>query len=352
MSGKPMKRRCALTIATGLLLLTACEKKDFSVNSPKREEVTIVYGLLDPDATTHYIKIYKGFLTDGNAYEAAKDPHRFNYLDSIDVRMDEYADNKKVRTIPFDTTTAVPKDSGLFSYPEQCLYRAIAKLNPQYKYRLHIENRYTGKTITAETPLVGDIYVTYPILNLSREITFPENEMRIKYKNKSGISPACYEAIFSFYYTEELADGTRRQGKPVVWYVGKDFNNQPRMNIPYHGETFYRRLAENISTDNSVKSRHTDSIVLTIHRGGNDLYKYIQASTIGTGINQEKIGYTNLHSYASSANMEAGKEDRNGIGIFSSKGITRSVFRDLSIISRDSLFYGRFTKHLKFTDIY
>ncbi len=50
--------------------------------------------------------------------------------------------------------------------------------------------------------------------------------------------------------------------------------------------------------------------------------------------------------------MAAGRENRNGIGIFSSKGITRYVFRDLSIVSRDSLFYGRHTKHLKFTDIY
>lgn len=344
------KKFCLLLLIC--ILLTSCGKTDFSVNSPKREEVTIVYGLLDPDASVHYIKIYKGFLTEGNAYEAAKDPHYYSYLDSIDVRMDEYNGEKLVRTIPFDTTTAIPKDSGLFAYPEQCLYRANAKLNLLYRYRLRIENRYTGKIVTAETPLVGDIYITYPALNLSKEITFPESDLQIKYKNKSGVNPACYEAIFTYHYTEKLTDGSQRQGKPVEWIVGKDFNNQPRMVIPYNGETFYRKIAEGIKADPAVKARHTDSIVLIMYKGGSDLLKYIQASTIGTGMNQEKIGYTNLHSYASAADMSAGRENRNGIGIFSSKGITRYVFRDLSIVSRDSLFYGRHTKHLKFTDIY
>ncbi|MBO7625477.1 MAG: DUF4249 family protein [Bacteroidales bacterium] len=346
------KSRFLLYTTLFALLFTSCGKTDFSVNSPKREEVTIVYGLLDPDATVHYIKIYKGFLTEGSAYEAAKDPHYYSYLDSISVQMEEYKGEKLVRTIPFDTSTAIPKDSGLFAYPEQCLYRANAKLNTDYRYRLRIENRYTGKIVTAETELVGDIYITYPWLNSGKEITFPESDLQIKYKNRSGVSPACYEALFSYYYTEELADGSKRQGKPVDWYVGKDFNNQPRMSIPYHGESFYRKIAEGIKTDPAVRARHTNSIVLTLYNGGSDLLKYIQASSIGTGMNQEKIGYTNLHSYASEADWKAGMEDRNGIGIFSSKGVKKAVFRDLSIVSRDSLFYGRYTKHLKFTDVY
>ncbi|MBO4774461.1 MAG: hypothetical protein J5516_06765 [Bacteroidales bacterium] len=346
------KRRRLLYTMLICLLFASCEKRDFSVNSPKREEVTIVYGLLDPDASDHYIKIYKGFLTEGSAYEAAKDPHYYCYADSIEVWMEEYNGEKLVRTISFDTTTAIPKDSGLFSYPEQCLYRATAKLNLNYSYRLHIRNRYTNKIVIAETPLVGDIYITYPILNSSREITFPESDLQVKYKNKSGVSPACYEAIFTYHYTEKLKDGTQRQGKPVEWNIGNDFNNQPKMAIPYNGETFYWKVAQGIKNDPAVVSRHTDSIVLTMYKGGIDLLKYIQASTVGTGMNQEKIGYTNLHSYASEADWKAGKEDGNGIGIFSSKGVKRAVFRDLSIVSRDSLFYGRHTGHLKFTDIY
>ena len=344
----------ATSILAGLLCLVflSCEKKDFSVNSPKNEEVTVVYGLLDPDAGTHYIKIYKGFLTEGSAYDAAKDPSRYSYGDSIDVRIDEYNGSKLVRSIRFDTTTAIPKDSGLFSYPIQCLYCAKARLKPEYRYLLHIENRYSHKIIEAETQLVGDIYITYPVLNLAREISFPESDLRIKYKNKSGVPPACYEASITYHYTETLNNGNTRRGEPVVWYVGKDFYNTPRMSIPFQGETFFRKIAEGVKDDPEVKSRHTDSIVLNLYKGADDLFKYIQASTIGTGINQEKIGYTNIRSYASPEAFAEGKSDDNGLGIFSSKGVTHAIFRDLSISSRDSLFYGRHTKHLKFTDIY
>ena len=81
--------------------------------------------------------------------------------------------------------------------------------------------------------------------------------------------------------------------------------------------------------DRSLFDRESaGSVSELLGKGGIDLLKYIQASTVGTGMNQEKIGYTNLHSYASEADWKAGKEDGNGIGIFSSKGVKRAVFRE------------------------
>lgn len=334
------------------LLFAACEQKDFSVNSPNKKEVTIVYGLLDPDARQHYLKIHKGFLTEGSAYDAAKDPHYYSYGDSIEVFMEEYSGTSFLRRIDFDTTTAVPKDSGLFAYPEQLLYTAKAKLRSDYRYVLWVKNKYTGKICTAETSPVGEINVSYPIKNLSEMISFPETDLRIKYNYRSGTNAACFEALYYYYYTEELAEGGKRQGKAVEWLVGKDYANQPRMSIPYQGVTFYQKVAQGIPDDPKVSKRHTDSIVLKVYSGGEDLYKYMQASSVGTGINQERLLYTNLHSYASAADYAAGKEDKNCIGVFSSKSVTRIVFRDLAIVSRDSLFKGRLTGHLKFTDIY
>lgn len=340
--------------AVMLCLLLACEKKDFSVNSDKKEEVTIVYGLLNPDVRQQYIKIYKGFLTEGNVYEAVKDPSNYSYADSIDVAIEEYNGQKLLRCIAFDTTTSLPKDSGLFAYPGQIVYTAQIKLNKNYRYVLNIKNRYSQKIITAETDIVGDVFVTYPPLNMSKEISFPENDLRLKYKQREGVNPSCYEAYYFYYYTEVMADGSSIQQEPVVWYIGKDFSATPRMTIPYKGETFYQKIAEKIALTDSkdVKSRHTDSIVLYLYKGGENLYKYISASTVGTGLNQERLRYTNIHSYATPADRAANREDHLATGIFSSKGIMRVTFRDLAIVSRDSLFKGRFTGHLKFTDVY
>ena len=333
-------------------LFSACEKKDFSVNSDKKEEVTVVYGLLNPDVRQQYIKVYKGFLTEGSAYEAAKDPGFYSYADSIDVCVEEYNGQKLIRSIAFDTTTSIPKDSGLFAYPGQILYTAQVKLNRNYRYVLIVKNKYSQKVITSETNIVGDVYVTYPPLNLSKEISFPESDLRLKYKHKEGVEPSCYEAYYFYYYTEVMADGSSVQREPVVWYVGEDFSATPRMTIPYHGETFYQKIAEKITDSRDVKSRHTDSIVLYLYKGGEDLYKYISANTAGTGLNQERLHYTNIRSYATPADYAEKREDHLSTGIFSSKGIMRVTFRDLAIVSRDSLFQGRFTGHLKFTDVY
>lgn len=337
-----------------LFLFSACEKKDFSVNSDKTEEVTIVYGLLNPNVEHQYIKVYKGFLTEGNIYEEIKDGRNYSYADSIKVFVEEYNGRKLIRSIAFDTTTSVPKDSGMFAYPGQILYTAKVKLNKDYRYVLNIRNKYSQKIITAETGIVGDVYVTYPPINASKEISFPDNDLRIKYKFKEGTAPACYEAYYYYYYTEVMADGSSIQREPIVWYLGKDYSESPRMNIPYKGENFYRKIAERVSLTDSkeVKSRHTDSIVLYLYKGGSDLYKYISANTVGTGLNQERLHYTNIHSYATPSEHAEKREDHLSLGIFSSRGIMRVTFRDLAILSRDSLIQGRFTGHLKFTDVY
>lgn len=337
-----------------LVLFSSCEKKDFNVNTDKKEEVTVVYGLLNPDVRQQYIKIYKGFLTEGNVYDAVKDPGYYSYADSIDVYVEEYNGQKLIRSIAFDTTTSVPKDSGLFAYPGQILYTAQIKLNKNYRYVLNVKNRYSQKIITAETDIVGDVFVTYPPLNASKEISFPETDLHVKYKNRDGNHPACYEAYYLYYYTEVMKDGSSVQQPPIIWYVGKDFYSNPKMSIPYKGEIFYRKIAEkiNLTDSRNVKSRHTDSIVLYLYKGGDDLYKYISASTVGTGLNQERMRYTNIHSYATAADRAENREDKLSMGIFSSKGIMRVTFRDLAIVSRDSLFQGRFTKRLKFTDVY
>ncbi len=336
-----------------LILFAACEAKEFSVNTENPKEITIVYGLLQPEETTHYLKIYKGFLTEGSVFDAAKDIHNYSYIDSIDVYLNEYKGKQLLRSILFDTTTCVPKDSGSFTYPLQILYTAQAKLDKDLHYEIVIRNRYSGKVVKAETEIVGDVLVTKP-MRYSKELNIGYNTQNIRFREAANTY--YYEASLTYYYTELLEDHSTRQGKPVLWKLGncafEPTAFYKELNISYQGEVFYRKIAEAIADDPSVVSRHTDSIVLCIHTAGKDLYKYMLASSASTGLNQERLTYSNIRSYENEEAAAENKTDGNALGIFSTKGTNTVMFRDFGIVSRDSLLHGKHTKHLKFTDIY
>ncbi len=337
-------------------LLYACEKQPFSVNTRNREDVTILYGLLNPADTLHYIKVYKGFLTEGNAYEAAKDLHNYSYIDSIDVYMEEYQGDAYIRTINFDTTTAIPKDSGTFAYPLQVLYSAPANLQQDCRYVLYVKNKYSPKIVRSETSIVGSLFMTRPAITLSKEINILEQQQLIRFRAANSIYYC--EVLMHYHYTESMKDGSNRHGV-VSWKVGgihgqanPNSTIMQELTVSYQGYQFFQKIGSGITDDPEVRSRHTDSIVIQIYKTGEEMYKYLLASSASTGLNQERLTYTNIYSYASPSDMAAGKSDGLALGLFSTSGSDRFTFRDLGTISRDSLFHGRFTKHLKFTDIY
>ena len=108
----------SLVIAT---VFTSCDD-EFSLNAPYND-ITIVYGLLNLNDSIHYVKVYKGFQTEGNSYVAAGDWTNLYYFDKITVTLEEFKNNQSTgRIIELDTTTSVPRESGYFANPKQLLY--------------------------------------------------------------------------------------------------------------------------------------------------------------------------------------------------------------------------------------
>ncbi len=336
-----MPKKLLFISIIGLISFFSCKKKDFSLNS-EYEDVTIVYGILNPSDTVHYLKIYKSFLTDGNAFDAAKNIDNYSYIDSIDVKIEEYNGSQLLQTIVFDTTTSIPKDSGTFAYPLQILYKAHAQLNRAYTYKIIIKNRYTQKTTTAVTGLVGEVSIKIPVYYIGRRnnITFIPHLQQLEFVKGDNI--ALTQASFYLHYSNVYKDLQRKQGEPVIWDVGESKTNR----ISYVGENLLRRMKEEIPIDEEVDYRLIDSIVVHLYTASNDLYLYNIAISASTGLNQERLEYTNLKSQS----WVDGEwvEDKNALGVFASRGHYTLMYDEFSRNTNDSLLRGRFTKHLKF----
>ena len=326
-------------------------KPEFSTNADS-EPFPVVYGLLNVLDEVHYVKIYKSFVVEGNAYDAVKDIDKYSYIDSIEVYLNEYDAKKNLlRKIKMDTTTDISKDSGLFLYPTQILYVAKAALNKDYLYEIEIINPYTKNIAKVKAPIavVGTVTITKPS---GSEIAITDRP--ISFEFYSGENMNMYQLLLKFYYTEDLIDGTSQQPNPVVWEIGNIIDHSTSVGVlksvsVSSGAVFFQKIAEKIKDNENVKIRHTDSIVLEVHSAGKDWGLYIQSNLPSTGINQDRLHYTNITAYNTETN-----EPKYAMGIFSSRAVTPKKYTDLVLSngSRDSLFYGRYTRHLRFTDIY
>ena len=148
-----------LFVLLTVLLFNSCSTK-VDVNADY-QDITVVYGLLNQNDSIHYIKINKAFIVDNNAYVMATDPALSNYNPSdLDVYMEEWENGQHVSTFSFDTTSIYNKEPGIFYYPNQYVWKAAHKLNPnnsnynnEFEYKLFVLNKTTGKIISSSTSL-------------------------------------------------------------------------------------------------------------------------------------------------------------------------------------------------------
>lgn len=146
---------------------------EFSPNEEWSEQM-MVYGVLDQDDDTTFVRIQKVFLGSGNALEYAKEKDSVYYPeDALDVKMYSYYindTNTVVDVFNFDCKM-VQKDDGDFFGGMVPLYYSVTKnrLSSDKYYRLEIINKNTGTKVTASTYLIADYSIH------TNNFTFNEN---------------------------------------------------------------------------------------------------------------------------------------------------------------------------------
>lgn len=350
---KNQRKKCEIVlILLSVLTIMACQKP-FSINA-EYEDIPIVYAVFNISDSTHYIKVYKSFLTDGNVKEEAQKLSSISYIDSIDVYVEEYNSitHKLLRVVNFDTTTAIPKDSGYFLYPTQILYKGNISLNKNNYYKVKIYNPYTDKMVEGEVSVVDTVNLLYPKRNINPPIllSLPYNtDMYVEYT--TAPNAYMYFVKVYYYYTQIMLDSTMQSKGPIVWDLGSVDGTVSLKTLKTNyvkSDMFFRNIANNIKDDSLVAKRYTDSLIIEITSMSESIYKYVLANKPSSSINQEKGIYTNLQAYNVNTN-----EKHTVYGIVGAKSITRFYYNDLATPgSRDSLFYGAHTKHLRFTDIH
>lgn len=153
-----------------LFCFAGCEV-EFDPNE-EWKQVTIIYGVLDQDSDTTFVRVQKGFLGSGNYIDFAKEKDSVYYKQNeIDVFMLSYYPwdkNNAGDTLWFDYTETTTKQDGDFYNETTPLYRCCTKgrLNHaealKKEYKIVVRNKKSGDETWATTRLIGDYDITAP----------------------------------------------------------------------------------------------------------------------------------------------------------------------------------------------
>ncbi|MBO4489075.1 MAG: hypothetical protein J5741_05400 [Bacteroidales bacterium] len=340
-----LKRFLPICLLPLLLLCTSCHQEiDLSADY---KDISFSYAMLDRNDSLHYFKIYKGFLTDENAYVQAGDWENIYYpIDSIEVRLEEYnAGHVLLRSQVLDTTTAVPKEEGWFANPKQLLYYSNWVLDANNSYRLVIRHRNTGEEVYAETPIVGRFSVRRPINSWNMNLETPYALQFYQAQNA-----AAYDILLTFAYIEVNNTTGAIEHKTFTKRLNSDVIRTPSATgeITYSSfspSEFFNYLPQYIEENPNV-TRYIDAIDgqpykcfrLTIWAASADFMNYQEVSTPSSSIVDNRLEYTNFIS-----------DNENAYGLLASRTSTHTdLMMDNLAHNEDTLVLSPRLHHLHF----
>lgn len=259
------------------------------------EEKPVIYGILDANADTNFVKITRAFYVLGDAYQVAANPDSSNYPGKLDVRLIEYCNGDSIREIVFDTITIHNKEQGIFYAPHQKLYYTAERLgmnskNKNYSYQLRVV--LPGRILIAEAKMVGNSSFDVQSLgmNFSKEYFGTRRPFLFRQAPNAGI----YHATIAFTYLEQRTPDADSVPRTMLWdkgyYLEGDLANSMVDGFyafKYRPEEFYAHLAEFIGGDtvSGVRRLITDyPIEVILEAGGENLRQYIYLNDPSTGL--------------------------------------------------------------------
>ena len=287
-------------------LFFSCET-DFDVNSDWKD-VTIVYGLIDPNNEDQLIKINKAYLGQGDAIQMASISDSTNYDPSNllvklhRVRQQAFSNYDTLATVVL-TDTVLDKDDGLFSTEDNIIYtfkKPSSFYNTNSIYVLEILNLSSGQKVTSQTEIINSF--SFESLNPSFEWGLYNGELpdslRFRTKNiewQNSNNGIIYQLDIIINYLDNGTSISLPWSQPLVEYTSGN------MSLKIKGDQFFQFLQNNLDNTTTKQFLNLD-LVMTI--GAQDLKTYIDVNQPFSGIVQERPVFSNIN---------------NGVGLFSSR---------------------------------
>ena len=313
--------------------MTGCST-DLDINAPYKDS-TVVYALFNMREDTHFVKINKAFLGEGNAlsYAQIADSNEYATEDIEYARVLQYTNGNAVDSFELQPITISNRLPGTFYAPQQRLYYFVGQqqflpvtglavyLNPTSEYQVKV--RVKGNTFTGKTNVVND----FTIQTIDQDTTASLNANRVNFMNASGtnygqyefnwtsrLNGKRYEVAWRFRYDEVRGQDTIR-GLSITQKMGTKTSANSSVSEPMSlfiaGESFYSTLAARIGTDPAVDKRIFRGLDFLVSVANDEYDTFLTLSEPVSGIIEDRPAYTNI---TGAFGIVAGRYTKNVIG--------------------------------------
>ena len=310
----------ALVIAGGIGCST-----DVELNAPYKSQ-TIIFGLLDTQVDTQWVKVNRTWLGDGNNldYALIQDSSEYQEDEFVGV-VNELLNGNVENSYPLIDTLLDNKDEdGIFFGPQHKAYYILTPngLNDDAVYQVSLD--FVAKEdVSSSTNVIASVpgSITFPPQgnpNFKLNWATVDNFSNINYSDpvfkwSSSANASRYEASLNIYFTEhvwsdiqhtQLVSSTPRM---LEWFLGNESasseNGGEVIDLKVEGIGFFRFLEARLTPDPFVtrsfgifdeetQVSHGFDFVLTI--ANEDLDTYLSINEPITNIIQERPEFTNV----------------------------------------------------------
>ena len=309
-----------------ILSLSRCST-DVDLTAPYAS-IPVVFGLLDAEVDTQWVRINRTWLGDGDQTQAALVQDSSEYaLERLNAHFVEVINGIDGRTFELVDTLLQNKDeNGVFFAPAHRAYYAKTsgsdQLNPDAEYRLEVLIDDTVE-VSASTNMIGETIgnITQPPMGIdnvklgfasvgSSIVQYPTYTFR--WSSTPGASR--YDAVLVVHYVEHYwaddfhteLDSTKNRSLEI--FMGSvdpsDDEGFQLLDEEFPGSTFYSTLSSRLEKNNRITrelgfwdedvqiARAFDFILMVAN---DQLSTYLDINAPVTGIIQERPEYTNIN---------------------------------------------------------
>ncbi len=319
-------------LAAGSFIITSCDN-EVELVAPYKE-IGVVYGLLNPADTVHYVRIQKAFLGEGNALLMAQVADSVYYPDILDVRLYRIQNGVSVESFPLTRFIGPDKEPGAFPSTPNILYRTNGEtIYRDSEYRIVILNTESNHIIYAQTPIVDSIRVLRP--TLSEKIKWANtNPVLVEYV--PTVNGKVYNLTIRFKFNEERISTGVIEPKYIDWIFPNEIVSNPQnlssIRKEIDGEDFYKFVDVKLQADPDIR-RYAGTLDFIFTGGAEFLANYIAINQATTSILTTPPNYSNV---------------QGGTGIFSSRFIQIAKNKEMDPAALNLLQTGPYTFDLGF----
>jgi hypothetical protein len=353
-------KKLFLPLLLGATLAISSCSEDFEVAAPYKN-VTVVYGILDPLDTAHYIRIYKAFLDENKSAIDMSKVADSSYDPAADlvVTMKTFTDEagkNQVGGIVTLTQVEMEKEGFVKNFPanEQGFYQApnkayklVMPLDPYRFYRLVIQNVKTGnvdssglvKIVNPDSTKGANRFYINSFTKSGYTIDFSKTMLNTPTYSLIGNVPLngrFVEGMMRFHYQEKNISTNSTVSKYVDYNFAEYNGTSTQFDLKVENKNIYAYLRDAIGVAPANIERYMDSLDFYIYAANEELYTYREVNLAqggGIAADQIKPYYTNI-------------KGTNALGILGSRTYRSYFNAAISDVTMDSLQQNSLTQQL------